>query len=447
MLCSLMAAAADSLHVSVVASNYNGYQVSCFGMKDGWITLNVTGGASPYTYKWSNGATTQGQSELAAGYYKVEVTDQGDQRVTLEVTLEQPLPMKLDVDVYEYPNGYNISCYDCNNGNASVVVIGGAAPFTVSWGDGPTGANRYNLGPRDYKIMVSDANGCAGTSTVIYLRGPERSNWGMDGNGNTTPGQQYMGTPDAKDVVFKSNGQERLRLKANGEIGLLGADTTAGMLYRDFDGSLKIGGGPTYPVFPSGPCAMGFSYTSPIWLTKGNYIPTLCPDVEPPRLGTLGNSPVDIITNNQVRMNFSENGGITFYGEGDQETMRIDMSGKVSIGTIPPIGPLVKYRLFVENGIATRDVFVKLGAWPDYVFQPNYALMPLEELRDFLKANKHLPGIPSAAELEAKQGVEVGDLQARILKVVEEQALYILQLEEKQSAMEKRLNALEAERH
>jgi len=87
---------------------------------------------------------------------------------------------------------------------------------------------------------------------------------------------------------------------------------------------------------------------------------------------------------------------------------------------------------------------VKLGDWPDYVFQPNYALMPLDELRKFLRKHNHLPGIPSAAELEAQKGVEVGDLQTRMLKVMEEQALYILQLEEKQAGLEQRIQALEA---
>jgi len=57
-------------------------------------------------------------------------------------------------------------------------------------------------------------------------------------------------------------------------------------------------------------------------------------------------------------------------------------------------------------------------------------------MRDYINLHKHLPGIPSAAELEEKGGVEVGDMQARILQVVEEQALYILQLEERLRALE-----------
>lgn len=71
-------------------------------------------------------------------------------------------------------------------------------------------------------------------------------------------------------------------------------------------------------------------------------------------------------------------------------------------------------------------------------------LMALNELRAFLRKHKHLPGIPSTAEPQAKQGVEVGDMQTRMLKVMEEQALYILQLEEKLHGVEQRLNAMEA---
>lgn len=175
---------------------------------------------------------------MAAGYCKVQVVDANHETATAEITLEQPLPMKLDVDVYQYPNGYNVSCYGCYNGNAAVVMLGGAAPFTISWSDGPIAANRYNLGPKDYKIIAVDANGCEGASATILLRGPERSDWSMTGNANTLPGQQFLGTPDNKDLVVKTNGQERMRFKADGQIALWGADTTAGLLYRDHDGTL-----------------------------------------------------------------------------------------------------------------------------------------------------------------------------------------------------------------
>ena len=74
----------------------------------------------------------------------------------------------------------------------------------------------------------------------------------------------------------------------------------------------------------------------------------------------------------------------------------------------------------------------------------NYALRSFDELRSYLNANRHLPGIPSAAEVEAKGGMEVGDMQRRLLQVVEEQQLYILQLHERMEGMEQRVKVLEA---
>ncbi|MBS1938079.1 MAG: SprB repeat-containing protein, partial [Bacteroidetes bacterium] len=420
----LFAAAAPPLSVSLTRSNYHGYGVSCFGMKDGTLQAVATGGTAPYHYRWSNGASTAYVDHLAAGYYRLDIKDANGEVATAEITLEQPLPMKLDVDVYEYSNGYNISCYDCNNGNAAVVVLGGAAPFTVSWSDGPVGASRYNLGPKDYKITVADANGCEGANTTIYLRGPAPSNWGMGGNANTTPGAQFMGTTDNKDVVFKSNGQERLRLKADGRIAL--ADTTlyGKELYLRTDGTLDaFGNYPDHPEVLCWPSPIGTGMY-PDWRIGGNmFLHPLCND-NYPLLGSKVPLSIGLITN-------------------DQERMVITTEGKVGIGTTPPSGQS-NYLLFVENGISTRDVLVTHGDWPDYVFADNHPLMAMADLRTFLKQRRHLPGIPSASEVQAQGGVEVGDMQRRLLKTAEEQALYILQLEEKIQRLEQRLGVLEA---
>lgn len=570
ILSGISTSAADTLVVSLQVSNYNGYQVSCFGSKDGWIDLSVSGGQPPYHYEWSNGSNDQDLTELAAGYYKVDVLDNDGQRVTKEVTLDQPLAMKLDVDVYEYSNGYNISCYQCSNGNASVVVLGGAPPFTITWSDGPIGADRYNLAAKDYKITAADANGCAGTSTTIYLRGPDRSDWSMSGNAGTTPGPQYIGTPDNKDVVLKSNGQERLRLLGNGDIRLWGADTTVGPLYRDFDGTLKIGGG---PITPHGCFLLN---AMPYWQTRGNDFTQLCPDEPLPVLGTLSNDNLPIYTNNVERMRittagrvgigttnpaqkfdvhhtdvrggiqlsndltgnahseirFSQgsnerwglgcdlaavgdqdfflwdepSGAIRFYvnedgkvGMGTTEPkgnlhvrspgptkavvsastatnaetwvynsefgygLRVDPNGmgrimydfnapltaisitkegKVGIGVDPPLSNSL-YKLYVDEGIVCRDVKVTTeDPFPDYVFAPEYALMPLDELRKHLREHRHLPGIPSAAQVKENDGVEVGDLQVRMLKVVEDQALYILELQEQVDVLKAQVQKL-----
>lgn len=441
------AQAQSALSISLQSGNFNGYQVACFGKQTGTINATVSGGTAPYQFSWSNGASTEDLSGLPAGYYMLTVLDADSAVATADITLTEPTPLVLVAEPYTYPNGYNVSCYDCYNGSIDVTVGQGVPPYTYLWNDSiTTTQDRNGLGGKKFFVVVRDANQCWVKSETMMLTQPERGTWSKNGDGGTNPSSQYIGTSDEKDVVFKSNGQERLRLKADGSIGLWGADTTAGMLYRDFDGKLKIGGGPTWPTLPEIPCAYGFEHTSPIWFTAGNAIPHLCPGVVPPRLGTLGNSPVEIITNGQLRVHFNDdNGGMQFYGQDSTLAMEIFPNGKMGIGTLPPPGAIGNYRLYVEDGIATRDVLVKLGDWPDYVFSKEHLLKPLPELREYIAEHRHLPGIPSAAELEEQGGVELGDIQRRMLKVVEEQALYILQLEQKQAALEQRLNALEAE--
>jgi hypothetical protein len=117
-------------------------------------------------------------------------------------------------------------------------------------------------------------------------------------------------------------------------------------------------------------------------------------------------------------------------------------NGKVSIGGAVP-GTDQLYNLYVEGGIATRDVRVTAGNFPDFVFQPGYRLLPLDEVNRFIHLNGHLPNFPSAEEVEQKKGVEVGDMQLRLLRTIEEQQLYILQLKERLDMTEVRLQVLE----
>lgn len=125
--------------------------------------------------------------------------------------------------------------------------------------------------------------------------------------------------------------------------------------------------------------------------------------------------------------------------------MVISKEGKVGIGT--GTNATSVYNLFVEGGIATRDVLVKHGAWPDYVFDASYRLMPLPGLRAYLNAHHHLPGMRSGAELDAQGGVELGDHARQLTRIVEEQALYILQLEERLTRLEQRMGGEQNEQH
>lgn len=96
------------------------------------------------------------------------------------------------------------------------------------------------------------------------------------------------------------------------------------------------------------------------------------------------------------------------------------------------------YRLFVKDGIRTERVKVDIAAnngWADYVFEPDYNLMPLTEVEQFIKQNGHLPEVPTTAEAIAN-GVELKEMNILLLKKVEELTLYSIELQKRIEALE-----------
>lgn len=67
--------AIGQLTVTLTPSNYNGYNIRCFGGKSGSIDITVTGGTAPYTFQWTSGDTIEDLLAIPAGYYKVGVFD------------------------------------------------------------------------------------------------------------------------------------------------------------------------------------------------------------------------------------------------------------------------------------------------------------------------------------------------------------------------------------
>jgi hypothetical protein len=109
------------------------------------------------------------------------------------------------------------------------------------------------------------------------------------------------------------------------------------------------------------------------------------------------------------------------------EAMRITGAGSVGIGTVKTND--AAYKLFVESGIRTAKVKVDASAnWPDYVFHATYRLRSLREVEQYIKQYHHLPEVPSTEEVE-KEGVNLGDNQAVLLKKIEELTLYVIEQE------------------
>jgi hypothetical protein len=101
----------------------------------------------------------------------------------------------------------------------------------------------------------------------------------------------------------------------------------------------------------------------------------------------------------------------------------------VGIGTDAPAAIDSTWKLFVEGGIKAREILVTVDPFADYVFNDDYNLMKLSDLETFVKTNHHLPGIPSAAQVEEAGGIAVGAFQTKLLEKIEEQSLYIISLQ------------------
>ena len=113
--------------------------------------------------------------------------------------------------------------------------------------------------------------------------------------------------------------------------------------------------------------------------------------------------------------------------------------GNVGIGTTNP-----QYKLSVNGTIQAKEVLVNTG-WADYVFQPDYRVTPLTEVAAFIKANHHLPNIPSESEVK-ESGVNLGDMQAKLLAKIEELTLQMIQLDEKNRKLEKSVKQIQVSR-
>ncbi|NDV69241.1 hypothetical protein [Dysgonomonas sp. 25] len=107
------------------------------------------------------------------------------------------------------------------------------------------------------------------------------------------------------------------------------------------------------------------------------------------------------------------------------ERMRIAPNGNVGIGMTNPT-----HKLDVNGTIHAKEVKIDNNGWADFVFETGYKLPTLSEVEAHIQEHKRLPEIPSEAEVKEK-GVDVGEMQVKLLQKVEELTLYVIELEKK----------------
>lgn len=202
------------------------------------------------------------------------------------------------------------------------------------------------------------------------------------GGNNATPAGIFL-TTSGNVGIGEQNPTEKLMV--GGNIALSGTGSSIGVALNDrmtYDGQFQ----PHY----------GMQWTSDSWSAAG---PTMW---------------------------MSAYGGMKFFSTGEVR-MAISTFGNVGIGTTTP----GSYKLAVEGTIGARKIKVtSTPGWADFVFEPDYKLISLEETASFIKANKHLPDVPSASEV-AKDGQDLGDMNKLLLQKVEELTLHLIEINEK----------------
>lgn len=119
---------------------------------------------------------------------------------------------------------------------------------------------------------------------------------------------------------------------------------------------------------------------------------------------------------------------------GVQSKMIFDEKGNLNLGLSTP--NTQNHRLAVEGTIGARQVKVSQETWADFVFHPGYQLPSLHDLETFILQHKHLPDIPPEEEVR-RDGVDLGEMNKKLLQKVEELTLHIIELNKRLEALEK----------
>ncbi len=124
------------------------------GQTNGSVTLSVNGGTAPYNFSWDNGATTQNLAAVAAGTYNVTITD--DHNCITIASANVNVPSSLTATV----TSTDALCNGASDGNVTLTVNGGTAPYNFSWNTGANTQNLTSVVAGSYNVIITDDDGC-----------------------------------------------------------------------------------------------------------------------------------------------------------------------------------------------------------------------------------------------------------------------------------------------
>jgi len=135
------------------------------GQPDGSLTLTITNGTPPFTFIWSNSATTQNLTNVVAGSYTVTVTDFKGCTGTGTYSINN-----LSGPSATITTSTNISCFSVCDGTALVDALGGTSPYTYLWDNTQTSQTGTTLCVGNHSVTVTDANGCQANANIVITQ-------------------------------------------------------------------------------------------------------------------------------------------------------------------------------------------------------------------------------------------------------------------------------------
>lgn len=481
----------------------SGFNTSCYSCKDGKIIATVTpgSGVSPYTYIWNNGKTTFTLDSLGKGIDTVTVTDNNgcilkkSKEVTADIegwkiggnlgidTSKQFMGTKDSIDLILKTNGkkrMTVTADGTIEMNSPLKILNSCIPveFVAS----------------DYRVVFAKSDGTLNYSSCNVLNAPicqPELIYAWQNIPNTTC------PSNTSDIFLRSDlrnvgigtGLPTTKLDVVGGIRSSNLSNRVGFnpVYVNEDGILKklnspsfnpslnvLHGDGSWSELPTGSSAWNYDvttasiYNNPLNAKVG--IGTTTPS-EAFQIGDRftfhnggnkvigynfsynGTNNVRLVQDFSSAIYFDYNGQILFKTAISStanstiawtDAITIKNDGKVGIGTFTSSTWDGTYKLYVKDGIRAEKIKVDVAqteGWADYVFAPDYKLTSLVELDKFINKNRHLPEIPTSEEVY-KNGIDLAEIQAKLLKKIEELTLYVIELNKKNIELSSKFDEL-----
>ncbi len=306
---------------------------------------------------------------------------------------------------------------------------------------------------------------------------------GMVGIGTTSPahllhingGDLFVESGSGKIVLgYETGNQWRFGTTAAGadmHLYTYNGVTETPMHYFHQNGNVGIGTGLSAPVAKLEVRGTGFSSFSSTFIIRNNDGDTLLRVKNDGRMGigyngetygrtiNLGGTGINFYTSNEHAFGgaiFPTDTSLVIWANDEPLNYLVLQPswGNTGIGTYTPNAKLhlntsqgvmlignnsarvaAGYELSVDGEIMCENLVMQNSTlWPDYVFEDDYRLMPIEDLEKSIRQNKHLPNVPSAADIE-KNGISMSEMTKALLEKVEELTLYIIQLKKENDEM------------